>query len=90
MKGGYINIDASGLDIAKSTSQTISGIYKKILNAKKANKPIFLYNVVHGSFGKIAPICAFYRFREDNEIVCNILNFEIIISSNDNVKVNEN
>ena len=88
MKGGYINIDASGLDISKTEIQTINGIYKKILNAKKADKPIFLYNVVDGNSGKISPIAVFCNFASDgNTITCNFSSLQINVDLVDGVIV---
>ena len=69
MNGGYINIDASGLDVTKTEKQTIKGIYKKLLDAKKADKPIFLYNAVSGTFGKISPIGIYCLFGPENETI---------------------
>ena len=88
MKGGYINIDASGLDISKTEKQTINGIYKKILDAKKADKPIFLYNVVNGNSGKLSPIAVFCSFASDeNTITCNFSSLQIIINLVDDVTI---
>ena len=89
MKGGYINIDASGLNMRETTKQTISGIYKKVLDAKKTNKPIFVYNTVFGDYDKIPPFCVFCNFASDNEtIVCTTSSLQIItIDKNDGVKI---
>lgn len=88
MNGGYINIDASGLDISKDVNQSINGFYKKILNAKKADKPIFLYNVVDGNSGKLSPIVVFCSFTSNGEIItCNFSSLQITVNKNDDVMV---
>jgi len=88
MNGGYANIDASGLDISKTEKQTINGIYKKILNAKKADKHIFLCNVVDGNSGKISPIAVFCNFKSDeNYIACNFSSLQIIVNVFDDVTI---
>ena len=69
MNGEYINIDVSGLDITTTEKQTINGIYKKILDAKKADKPIFLYNAVAGGYGKISPMGMHCSFAPDRETI---------------------
>lgn len=49
MNGGYIMIDATGLDLAVSTAQTIAGIYARFTAAITTGKPIMLCNAVSGS-----------------------------------------
>lgn len=89
MKGGYINIDAIGLDLSKDTKQTINGIYKKTLDAKNADKPIFVYNAVFGNYGKMSPISIFCNFASDNEtIICTSSTLQIIVDKNDGVTIN--
>lgn len=88
MTGGYINIDASGLDIHTTETQTINGLYKKTLDAKKIDKPIFIYNAVSGD-SKISPIGVFCNFGSDNEtIICTSSTLQIIVYKNDNVTIN--
>lgn len=89
MKGGYIDIDASGLDIHETEKQTINGIYKKTLDAKKADKPIFVYNAVYGDYGKISPIMIFCNFASDGKtIIWTSSTLQIIIDENDGVTIN--
>lgn len=88
MNGGYINIDASGLDVSKTEKQSINGIYKKILDAKKTDKPIFLYNVVAGNSGKLSPIVVFCSFASDGDtITCDFSSLQIIVNRNDDVTI---
>ena len=42
--GGYSMVDCSGLDLTKSTKQTITGIYNKIKAAYAAGKLVLLCN----------------------------------------------
>lgn len=89
MNGGYVNIDASGLDVHETEKQTINGIYKKTLDAKKADKPIFVYNAVFGDYGKISPIGVFCNFASDGKtIICTSSTLQIIIDENDGVIIN--
>lgn len=89
MNGGYINIDAIGLDLTKTEKQTINGIYKKTLDAKKADKPIFVYNVVYGDYGQMSPIGVFCNFASDGEtIICTSSTLQVIVDKNDGVTIN--
>lgn len=89
MNGGYINIDASGLNIHETEKQTVNGIYKKTLDAKKADKPIFVYNAVFDDYGKISPIGVFCNFASDGKtIICTSSTLQIIVDENDGVEIN--
>ena len=89
MNGGYINIDASGLDIHETEKQTINGIYKKVLDAMKKNKPLYCYNAVFGDYGKMSPIPIFANFASDGEtIICTSSTIQLIVDADDGVITN--
>lgn len=45
--GGYILIDATGLDLLKGeTPQTVSGIYNRVKSAMATNKPIYTIGAI--------------------------------------------
>ena len=90
MNGGYINIDVSGLDITKTEKQTINGIYKKILEAKKADKPIFLYNAVAGNSGKTSPIGLYCFASDENTITGYFSSLQINVNLVDDVTIIKN
>jgi hypothetical protein len=87
MNGGYINIDASGLDIHKTTKQTITGLYKQLYHATKVNKPIFVCNTFSGEYGKISPIIVFCYTAQNENIFCMSTTMEILVDKNDGVIV---
>lgn len=88
MKGGYINIDASGLNIHNTTKQTIKGFYKQVLKATKINKPVFVYNTISNEYGKISPFGVFCYFVSENEnVFLTAPSMEIIVDKNDGVLV---
>lgn len=88
MRGGYFNIDASGLDIHKTSKQTIKGLYKQVLKATKINKPAFVYNTISNEYGKISPFGVFCYFVSENEnIFLTASTMEIIVDKNDGVLV---
>lgn len=44
MKGGYVNVDCTGVELTTETAQTVAGIFERVVSAFKANKPIYAYN----------------------------------------------
>ena len=40
MKGGYILVDCGGLELNDSSSQSITGLYKRAQAALKSGKPV--------------------------------------------------
>lgn len=52
---GYIIIDCNGLDLEKSTAQTINGLFYRVEEAYSTGKPCVAYNCVNG-FYKVSPI----------------------------------
>ena len=86
MKGGYINIDCSGLDLTKgSTEQTITGLYQTVKSAFKANKPIFTYNAISGVNG-VSPIQV-YVVDFSTYFVCNTSTLQIKVTNQDKVTI---
>lgn len=87
MKGGYINIDCSGLDLTKgSTEQTITGLYQTVKSAFKANKPIFAYNAIWGAKGIVSPIQVFV-FDFGTYFVCTTSTLQINVTNQDKVTI---
>ena len=86
MKGGYINIDFSGLDLTKGTTeQTITGLYQTVKSAFKANKPIFAYNAISGVNG-VSPIQVFI-VDFGTYFVCNTSTLQIKVTNQDKVTI---
>lgn len=87
MKGGYINIDCSGLDLTKgATEQTITGLYQTVKSAFKANKPIFAYNSNWGANGIVSPIQVFV-VDFGTKFVCTTSTLQINVSNQDKVTI---
>lgn len=87
MKGGYINIDCSGLDLTKGTTeQTISGLYQTVKSAFKANKPIFAYNAIWGTNGIVSPIQVFV-VDFGTKFVCTSSTLQINVTNQDKVTI---
>lgn len=51
MNGGYVMIDATGIDLLAESSKTVAGIYNKFLKALQADKPILAYGATYGTAG---------------------------------------
>lgn len=49
MNGGYVMVDATGIDLLAESSKTVAGIYNKFLNALKAGKPIIAYGISYST-----------------------------------------
>ena len=49
MNGGYVMVDATGVDLLAESSKTVAGIYNKFLKALQANKPIIAYGISYGT-----------------------------------------
>lgn len=89
MNGGYIMIDCTGLDLTKgSTGQTITGLYSRVKNAMKVNKPIYCNNAVWGDYGKISPIACFANMSSTSDIIITSSTLQIIVDENDGVTIN--
>lgn len=87
MKGGYINIDCSGLDLTKgATEQTITGLYKTVKSAFKANKPIFAYNANWGTNSIVTPIQVFI-VDFGTKFVCTTSTLQINVTNQDKVTI---
>lgn len=59
MKGGYVLIDCTGLDLLEESTQTISGLYNKVKAAMSTGKMIIAENIIWGDDGIISPISVF-------------------------------
>lgn len=55
-KGGYVIVDATGLDLGNLG--TVTGLYKQVKDAVAVNKPIMLRNVKNGT-QNFTPIYAY-------------------------------
>lgn len=89
MEGGYINIDASGLNILDTKTQTVTGLYEQLSHAIKINKPVFLYNVITtgGETTKVSSIIVTCYLMDNNTIICEMSAKEIVVDKNDHVLV---
>lgn len=59
MKAGYVLVNCSGLDLLSESTQTISGLYAKLVAAMKTGKMIIAENMIWGDDGIITPVHVF-------------------------------
>ena len=59
MKAGYVLVNCSGLDLLAESTQTISGLYAKLVAAMKTGKMIIAENMIWGDDGIISPVHVF-------------------------------
>lgn len=88
MKGGYVNIDCTGIDLIKgSTEQTVTGIYNKVSKSMTANKPIFAYNCAWGNLGGVTPIQVFAIQTASDTITVTASTLQVIVKNNDTITI---
>lgn len=80
MNGGYILIDAAGLDLNVATAQTITGLFARLKEAISTGKPVYLCNVVDDD-SKLSPIPAVVV--DGTSIAITIVEGGIVVTSAD-------
>lgn len=85
---GYISINCKGLELNSSNPQIIPGIYARVAEAYKTNKPCYVYNatwdlelmtpisvmITYRSSGNYIATASTLQVEVDNEDVCTIIN----------------
>ena len=84
--GGYFMADCTGINLALDTAQSISGIWKKAVNALKSEKPIIAYGCTY-STAKVSPVTCFGWQIASDEIVIVGATLHIHIKNNDTATV---
>ena len=83
---GYIQIDCTGLDLIKgSTEQSITGLYAKVQAAYSTNKPIYAVNC-NWDGTPVTPVQTF-AIPFDGYFICTSATLQIIIRSTDIVTI---
>ena len=80
LKGGYVIIDCTGLDLGNLGK--VDGLYKKVKDAIAVNKPIVLRNVVN-SAQHFTPIVAFGSVESSTSIFLSFFPTTIHIANTD-------
>lgn len=83
---GYIIIDCNGLDLAKSTEQTIAGIFSRVKEAYSTGKPCIAYNCVKGNY-KVSPVSIMITQGSTGNYIATANTFQIELDSEDGATV---
>lgn len=86
IKGGYAMVDCKGLNLLSQSSQTISGLYDKAMEAVKSDKPIQAYNCDYGAGVPVTPIPVF-AIIEAGVIIFTASILQVRIASDDSVTI---
>lgn len=87
MKGGYILVDCTGIDLTAESAQTVTGIWKKAVTAIASGKPIIAQNCVYGEGVLVSPVTCFGWYISSTEIVIVGATLHIHIKNDDTVTV---
>ena len=88
MQGGYMMIDCSGIDLLKSSKQTVEGIYNLCDVAFKSGKAVYAHNLIWGNGKGCSPIQVMLIPLAANKYTATGSTLQLEITSDDGVKVN--
>lgn len=87
MKGGYILVDCTGIDLTAESAQTVTGIWKKAVTAIASGKPIIAQGCVYGTGKPVSPVTCFGWYISSTEIVVVGATLHIHIKNDDTATV---
>lgn len=87
MKGGYHLLDATGVDLSKSTAQTVAGSWKKAQDAIASGKPLVMCNAIYGTGVPVSPVPGFGWYISSTEIVLVGATLHVHVKNTDKVTV---
>lgn len=85
MNGGYIMVDCTGLNLNKSTSQTVTGLYARAEEALATGKPVYVVNT-NMSGAPCSPVSVI-AWHETNKIIATGHVLRVQINANDTITV---
>ena len=86
LKGGYILMDCGGLELNDSSTQKITGFYKRAATALKSGKPVYACNCLMND-GPTTPISVVGWQEDAHTIVATGHVLRIVIEDDDDVTV---
>lgn len=84
--GGYILVDVTGIELASSEAQSVTGIWDKAVAALASNKPIVASGCKY-STAPVSPVTCFGWYIATDEIVIVGATLHIHIKNTDSVTV---
>ena len=86
MNSGYILVDAGGLELNDSTTQSITGFYKRASAALKSGKPVYVYNCLMND-GPTTPVSVVAWQEDAHTIIATGHVLRVVIEDDDDVTV---
>lgn len=86
MNPGYVFVDCGGLELNDSTTQSITGIYKRAKAALATGKPVYAVNCVMND-GYCSPISVAAWQEDSTTIIATGHVFRVAIESDDDVTI---
>lgn len=89
MNGGYVLLDAAGIDLTAQSAKTVSGIFAKCQEAFDTGKPVFAYNCAWGtdSNKKLSPLPVFLQKWSSTLFVATCSILKVNVTNEDSVTV---
>lgn len=87
MDAGIIMVDCKGLNLLAESTQTISGLYARLTEARATDKVVVAHNLVWGDTGKTSPAPVILTAPETNIYVCTVSTLQIRVSNTDEVTI---
>ena len=69
MKGGYQLIDCTGIDLTKTTFQSLPGVWVKAKTAVESGKLLVGVGCIYGTGVNVSPVPCFAWYLSEHEIV---------------------
>lgn len=89
MNGGYVLLDAAGIDLTAQSAKTVSGIFAKCQEVFDTGKPVFAYNLAWGtdSNKKLSPLPVFLQKWSSTLFVATCSILKVNVTNEDSVTV---
>lgn len=79
---GYVTINCEGLELNTSDPQTIPGIYARVTEAYKTNKPCYVYNATWDQ-ELMTPISVMITYRSSTNYIATASTLQVEIDNED-------
>ena len=86
MNGGYVLVDCKKMNLLAQSSQTVSGLYARMVEAVKTGKPVIACNCEYGVGVSLSPFPVMV-LKEAGIYICTASILQVRISSDDSVTI---
>lgn len=89
MNGGYVMLDAAGIDLTAQSAKTVSGMFAKCQEAFDTGKPVFAYNLEWGTDSNkaLSPLPVFLQKWSANLFVATCSILKVNVTNEDSVTI---